>query len=123
MNLIDEYGSKGINRHTIRIYELNGRFAGIDKNWDVINEITGKPGMYYCFEVNDPEKYSHGEGIETIWYGTLQDARAVVESYLEGKIPHIPVQCHRDLECDLPKSGKKPAILCKDCPYTGREAV
>lgn len=92
MDLLKEYGSRGINTHTTRIYGSNGRYVGIDKNWDVYNEKTGKPGMYYCFEIKDPEQYSHGEGIETIWYGTLQEARSVVEAYLEGKIQRIPIK-------------------------------
>lgn len=120
MDLLKEYGSKGINRHVTRIYGANGRFAGIDLNKDVYNEKTNKSGMYYCFEVKDPEEYSHGEGTETIWYGTLQEARAVVESYLNGEIPLIPVTCFRDPECEVSLSGKKKALTCKDCFFRAK---
>lgn len=88
---IKKYNSKGINRHTTWIYSGNGRHAGIDKNWDVYNEPEGKPGMFYCFEIQDLKRYSHGEGLETIWYSTLSEAKKVVKDYLGGKIEHIPV--------------------------------
>lgn len=115
MDLLKKYEVKGTNRHTVWLYGANGRYAGIDLNKHVYNEKTNKPGMYYCFGVKDPEGYSHGEGAETIWYGTLQEARAVVESYLNGEIPLIPVKCFRDPECEVSPSGKKEALTCKDC--------
>ena len=126
MDLLKKYGSKGINKHTTRIYGGNGRYAGIDKNHDVYNEPTGMPGMYYCFEVKDPEEYSHGEGVETIWYGTLQEARAVVEDYIEGRTAHIPQKCFRDRQCQESISGRKRPLNCMVCQHdkaTAGEAV
>lgn len=120
MELLKKYGSKGINTHTTYIYGGNGRFAGIDKNWNVYNEKTGKPGMYYCFGIKDPEEYSHGEGIDTIWYGTLQEARIIVEAYLEGEIQHIPkgaetTERYWDCECKNNYIHPKTQTVCPVC--------
>lgn len=126
MDLLKEYGSKGINTHTTRIYGGNGRYAGIDKNHNVYNEQTMKPGMYYCFEIRNIDLYSHGEGVHTIWYGTLQEARAVVGAYIEGRIAHIPQKCFRDRQCQESISGRNRPLDCKVCPHdkaTAGEAV
>jgi len=91
MKLVKKYGSKGINTHTIYLYSGGGRFAGINKNHDVLIESTSEtPGAFYCFEIRDIDNFSYGESIDTIWYGTHKEARKVVEKYLSGKLEHIP---------------------------------
>lgn len=120
MDLIDEYDSTGTNKHTTRIYGANGRYAGIDRNGNVLNITSGKFGMYYCFGVKDPEEYSHGTDVNTIWYDTLQEARIIVEAYLEGKITHIPAgaettEKYWDCECEKDFIHPKTQAVCPVC--------
>ncbi len=89
--MIKKYSSKGINQHTTWVYSGNGKHAGIDKNHDVyMNLSDSTPGAFNCFEINDIEQYSHGEGIDTIWYPTHAAAHKIIEGYLKGDISHIP---------------------------------
>lgn len=80
MRLVERHKARGINPHLVWVYEQKGRYAGIDRNFDVLGD------RYYCFEGNK----GHGEGFDTIWYPTLEAARRVVQKYLSGEIPHIP---------------------------------
>ena len=91
MKLAKKYYSKGINKHTTYIYTGHGRHAGIDKNHDTfIDSETTSHGAFYCFEIADLEQYGQGEGRDTIWYRTHEEAIKIVEDYLKGKIHNIP---------------------------------
>jgi hypothetical protein len=79
MNLIDHYQDRGINKHTVWIYEENGVNAGIDHNHDIYG------AGYYCFTGS-----SHGEGCETKYYNTLKEARIIIRMFLSGEISKIP---------------------------------
>ena len=78
MRLVKRYTSKGINPHLTWIYERYGRYAGIDRNFDVLGN------NYYCFDarlVNGKvQETGHGEGSETLWYPSLEAARRVVQN-------------------------------------------
>ena len=80
MRLVNRHISRGINLYLVWTYKQNGRYAGIDRNFDVFGD------KYYCFEGNR----GHGEGFDTIWYPSLEAARRVVQKYLNGEIPRIP---------------------------------
>ncbi len=67
MKLVKTERSKGINRHTTRTFEQNGRQIHIDKNHDVGGN------QFYIYE------NSGGEGCRTIWYPTLETAKKEVE--------------------------------------------
>lgn len=74
MKLIDKYNDKGINKHTVWIFEENNfpsslsRKICINKNHDVHGD------NYYIFE-----KTGRGEGCRTIWYPSLKRAKEEVE--------------------------------------------
>jgi len=83
MKLIDKYSEKGTNKHTVWIFEQEGKRVGIDHNRDVYG------AGYYLFPV-DPEHFSHGEGCDTVWYASLKAAKAMVQKYLSGEITSLP---------------------------------
>ena len=85
MKLIDKYEDKGINRHTVWLFEENERKAGVDHNHDVLG------GGYYCFPY-DKDHWSHGEGYDTAWYLSLEEAKKVIQKYLSGEIQEIPTK-------------------------------
>lgn len=82
MRLVERSRSKGINSHLTWVYKQGGKYAGIDRNFDVMDN------KYYCFE----GKLGQGEGCSTMWYPSLEAARDVVQQYLCGTIPRIPTK-------------------------------
>jgi hypothetical protein len=82
MRLVERSRSKGINSHLTWVYKQGGKYAGIDRNFDVMDN------KYYCFE----GKLGQGEGCDTVWYPDLKLARNIVQRYLNDEIPNIPAR-------------------------------
>ena len=84
MKLIDKYNDAGINKHTVWIFEQNGKRAGIDHNHDVYG------ASHYLFSIDGERHISHGEGCSTVWYPSLNAAKAMLQKYLNGEIRTLP---------------------------------
>ena len=82
IELVERFRSKGINKHLTWIYRQGEKHAGVDRNIDVMDN------KYNCFEGD----LGHGEGCDTVWYPNLKSAREVVQKYLNGEIPSIPMK-------------------------------
>lgn len=83
MKLILKDHTRGINYHTIWIYEQDGKMAGINHNHD---HSVG----FYLFTVNPDGTPNDGEGCCTVWYPSLKTAKATLQKYLSGEIISIP---------------------------------
>lgn len=70
MKLIDkQHSTESINKHTLWVYEQDGRQLAINRNHDIGGD------QFYIFDVAQ----SGGEGCRTIWYPSLEVARKEVE--------------------------------------------
>jgi hypothetical protein len=80
MTFVGRHQSKGINNHLTWVYKLGEKYAGVDRNFHMMDN------KYHCFE----GELGHGEGSDTVWYPSLKAAREVVRQYLNSEIPRIP---------------------------------
>jgi len=114
LKMIKRYKAQGINKHTVWVYEDNGRQLAIDQNHDVGGE------QFHIFDVAN----GGGEGCGTIWYPTLEIAQKEVErlfssgqSILHGQDSNLCIKCRNHYSPNTPKNhpskrfwNKKPNI-------------
>lgn len=108
MKLVGTERSKGINRHTIKTFEENGRKLHVNRNHDVGGN------QFYIYE-----EYG-GEGCQTIWYPTLDAAKQEVERLFEtgdkvvtGRDSGLCKECQNSYSPGSKGWKKYPAFRCR----------